>query len=140
MPRTNSASEKIELQSFSSVCLHRSLVAAGRKEMKHWKSYSTAVATALLVSGCGENDQITGKWAGGEGAQIGQVEFLSNGSCLMPSKGVAPSCTWQVLDDSRIVMRQSIYGSTFTFMGHKDGENLIFHAPDGTTMAPLHRG
>ena len=98
----------------------------------------TALVLPLVVVGaCSDDNPLIGTWSDKPGSGI---EFLSGGTCLLQSPtAMGASCAWEVASDGRVIMRESVMGSTFTFVGQINGDALVFQGPDGKPLAPLHR-
>ena len=98
--------------------------------------FAAALASFFALVACSGNSRLIGTWA--DGADT--VEFVSDGPCLLKQVGfIATTCSWRVLDDGRVVMRQTALGTSMDFVGHFDGDLLVFFDPDGKPMRPLRK-
>jgi hypothetical protein len=86
---------------------------------------------------CSSESRVIGKWS--DGRNNATLEFLSGGTCNLVSEPSYPTtCTWEMSGD-RIVMHESILNTTVTMIGHFEGDDLVFIAPDNRPLPAMHR-
>ena len=97
-----------------------------------------AVALIVALAACSEQNRLIGKWVNSRDNST--IEFVSGGTCIITANPPIPTnCSWEMTDDGRIVTHESALSVSVTFIGHFEGDDLVFIGPDGKPMPALHK-